>query len=147
MAKVTLFAGLCGSGKTYESKQLEQQYSERGEKVEMFREVLGPNPKETDIIQKLKDGVDCIVEEAFYCVRFFRDRILQRLEQEVPKADIQWECFENNLEDANWNVQNRPYDDAEAEDLVKLNTEKLHPNYDTGDITTKPIFRIPPKMS
>jgi len=151
MAKVTFFIGLCGSGKSHESKELEKQYLKREQKVKMFQEIIG-REQIPELIQTLKDGIDCIVEEALYCDPIHRNKIQQRLEQVVPEADIQWECFENNLKAANWNVKNRSYDDAEVAlliekerlRLIKLNTEILHPIFDSGDITVKTIFQIPP---
>lgn len=148
MAKVTFFAGLCGSGKSYESKELKWQYLERGQEVKMFREVLNPNI-EPQIIQTLKEGIDCIVEEAYYCMPDCRNRILQMLDQEVPDAEIKFVLFENNLKVANWNVQNRTYDfeavarliENERLRLLQLNGE-YHKKYNEGDFPTKTIFRI-----
>ena len=49
MAKVTFFAGLCGSGKTFASKQLREKYLESDTEVRMFREVLNEEEeKETE---------------------------------------------------------------------------------------------------
>ena len=70
MPKVTFLLGLCGSGKTYWSERLRET---TGAKV---LESLLHNNASVALIQRLKDGKDCIVEEFKYCIPEYRDEIL-----------------------------------------------------------------------
>lgn len=148
MATVTIFTGLCGSGKTYESKELERRYKSHGENVERFEEILGR--KEIDfprIVQELKSGTDCIVEEAFYCVRVFRVEFIDVLNEQVPEANVKWECFENNLEVANANVEfwtNEIISTEQGKEINRLReiNQRLSENFECPEgCTPKPIHR------
>jgi hypothetical protein len=70
MPTVTFILGLCGSGKTWLA---EQMHEETG--AQLFDEPIGEKlqPK---IVQCLKEGRDCIVEELFYCVPGYRDEMV-----------------------------------------------------------------------
>lgn len=101
MAKVTFLLGLCGSGKTYVCDQLKAQTA-----AEAFIDLMHNRALPT-LIQSLRDGKDCIVEEWLFCVPSWRDRIVGHISSEVPDVQVDFICFENDLESANWNVTYR----------------------------------------
>jgi hypothetical protein len=100
MPTVTFILGLCGSGKTWLAQTLLTETE-----AEWFDEPIGEN-KEPAIVQCLRDGRDCIVEELFYCLEQYRSPMLDRL-QGIPGLEIKFVCFENDLDSANWNVSRR----------------------------------------
>lgn len=104
MAKVTFLLGLAGSGKSFHAKKLKRETD-----AEIFEGVAGShNPGMLlTMVQHLRDGKNCIVEEIAYCHPHAREEILKHLHSQVPNVEIEWICFENNLESANWNVRHR----------------------------------------
>ena len=100
MPTVTFILGLCGSGKTWLAEQL---HKETG--AQLFDEPIGRELQPT-IVQCLKEGRDCIVEELFYCVPGYRDAMMSML-NDVPDLVIKFICYENDLEAANANVRRR----------------------------------------
>ena len=106
MAKVTFLLGLAGSGKTCRAEELK---SETG--AEIFEGTEGENKEELmrAMVQRLRDGKNCAVEEIAYCLPSRREAIVATLCSLVPDIEIGWICFENDLESANWNVQHRKH--------------------------------------
>lgn len=106
MAKVTFLLGLAGSGKTHRGEVL------RGETgAEIFE---GTEGEKKDallrvMVQRLIEGKNCIVEEIAYCLPSRREAIVATLCSLVPNVEIEWICFENDLESANWNVRHRKH--------------------------------------
>jgi len=101
MTTVTFLLGLCGSGKTHLAKELrEATGAEIFEGVEHHKSLPA-------IVQHLRNGKDCIVEEIAYCDSHTREEIITRLRSLVPEVQIECICFENDLESANWNVVHR----------------------------------------
>jgi hypothetical protein len=122
MAKVTFILGLSGSGKTYLSRRLQ---TETG--AELFENVLSDDTSVPALIECLKAGKDCIVDEVRFCLPTYRDGIIQPLSQ-IPGLETHWICFENDLESANWNVMHRT-NKGDPEGHLDLNL-RLHPHYE-----------------
>lgn len=120
MAKVTFLLGLAGSGKTYLADRLKRKTG-----AEVFESLIHNNACPA-LIQCLRDGKDCIVEEISYCIPSCRDQIMQYLSQ-VRGLQVEWICFENDLESANWNVAHRT-NKGDAEGHRRLN-EVVHSLY------------------
>jgi len=112
MAKVTFILGLCGSGKTFLAKQLKVKTG-----AEIFEGVAGShNPNGmSEMLDRLRRGMDCIVEEIAYCCSHSRDVVVSALCSQVPEVQVEWICFENDLASANWNVEHRA--DAAKQDI------------------------------
>jgi hypothetical protein len=121
MAKLTFVLGLSGSGKTHLSEQLEKQTGAR-----LFTSLLADDSGLIVLLNCLKDGKDCIVDEVRFCLSAYRESIIQAL---APIADLEihWICFENDLETANWNVIHRT-NKGDAEGHLNINL-RLHPHY------------------
>ena len=140
MAKVTFVLGLCGAGKTFLANQLK---SETG--AEIFEGIVGAhNPTGLrDMLDRLRQGMDCVVEEIAYCCAHSRETIVKILRSQVPGVEIEWICLENDLESANWNVTHR--DEVEKQNIqghIDIN-RKYHCLYTYPDgATIKPIIRI-----
>lgn len=87
--------------------------------------------------------MDCIVEEIAYCCPQSRHTIVKALRSQIPEVDIEWICFENDLEGANWNVQHR--DDSGKQDIqghIDIN-RKYHRVYTyPHGATIRPIMRV-----
>jgi len=100
MARVTILIGLCGSGKSYTADEICRHTG-----ALFFDEPIG-RKSEAEIAQRLREGRDCVVEEAFYCIRNHRDGFLAVLSS-VPDVEIRFVVFADDIESANWNVQRR----------------------------------------
>ena len=104
MARITFLLGLAGSGKTHRAEQIAR---DTGAKIfEGIASDLNPGML-SEIVQRLKDGKSCIVEEIAFCIPAKREMVIAQLGASVPDAEIEWVCFENDLESANWNVRHR----------------------------------------
>ena len=135
MAKVTFLLGLCGSGKTFVCDQLKAKTA-----VETFIDLMH-NRALPNLIQSLRDGKDCIVEEWLFCVPAWRDSIVSHISSEVPHVKVEFICFENDLESANWNVTHRK-NKGEPENHLQFN-EWLHGIYVyPAGAEVRPIKRI-----
>lgn len=104
MVEVMFLLGLAGSGKSFLAEELK---GETG--AEIFESTEGThNPKVLPaMLQHLREGNNCIVEEIAYCEPDRREKFVAYLCSEVPNVKIKWICFENDLESANWNIQHR----------------------------------------
>jgi hypothetical protein len=140
VVKLTFVIGLCGSGKTYHSEQLAKETG-----AELFEGLV--EKQQTDLprlLQCLKDGKDCVVEEISFCRPDNREFITRLLSQKVPDAQIEWICIENDLEAANWNVTHRT-NKGEADRHMEING-RVHQQYSyPDDCTLLPITRIRPR--
>ena len=135
MAKITFILGLSGSGKTYLSERLKK---ETGAQVftNLLADASGPNA----LIEFLRDGKDCIVDEVRFCLPAYREQILQSLSQ-ITSLDMRWICYENDLETANWNVIHRT-NKGDPEGHLDINL-RLHPHYTyPANAEIVPIQRI-----
>src|SRR5262249_12908836 len=99
------------------------------------------------LIDKLKQGKDCIVEEITYCHAWARDEMVRCLKSQVPDLTIKWICLENDLETANWNVANRPVknEPGEAERHQEINRRVATFYTYPPDAERRPIHRLPPE--
>jgi deoxyadenosine/deoxycytidine kinase len=121
MAKLIFILGLSGSGKTHLSESLKK---ETGAKV--FTNLLAEDSQLSALIESLREGQDCIIDEVRFCLPAYREQILQPLSQ-ITDLDMRWICYENDLETANWNVIHRT-DKGDPAAHLDLNL-RLHPHY------------------
>ena len=135
MAKITFILGLSGSGKTYLSERLKKETG-----AEVFTNLLADESGLTALIESLREGKDCIVDEVRFCLPAYREQILQSLSQ-ITSLDMRWICYENDLETANWNVIHRT-NKADPEGHLDINL-RLHPHYTyPANAKIVPIQRI-----
>lgn len=108
MAKVTFILGLCASGKTYQAHRLIEKST-----AELIDEGLHPyvDPPFSELYEKLttslEDGKDVVAIEMGLCEERVRKKLVELINKDVPKAEIEWICIENNLKQANKNVMYR----------------------------------------
>ena len=121
MAKITFILGLSGSGKTYPSERLKRETG-----AEVFTNLLVDDSGLSALIESLRNGKDCIVDEVRFCLPAYREQILQSLSQ-ITDLEMRWICYENDLETANWNVIHRT-NKGDPEGHLDLNL-RLHPHY------------------
>jgi hypothetical protein len=134
MAQITFILGLCGSGKTYLSRQLKKETG-----AELFENLLSDDSSLAALIECLRDGKDCIVDEVRFCLPTYRDQIVEYLSQIDVK--MRWVCYENDLQSANWNVIRRK-DKGDPEEHLGINL-RLHPRYQyPANAEIIPIQRI-----
>jgi GTPase SAR1 family protein len=135
MAKITFILGLSGSGKTYLSERLKKETG-----AEVFNNLLADASGLNALIESLRDGKDCIVDEVRFCLPAYREQILQSLSQ-ITSLDMRWICYENDLETANWNVIHRT-NKGDPEGHLDINL-RLHPHYTyPANAEIVPIQRI-----
>jgi hypothetical protein len=121
MAKITFILGLSGSGKTYLSEHLKKETD-----AEVFTNLLADDSRLNALIESLRAGKDCIIDEVRFCLPAYREQILRSLSQ-IANLDMRWICYENDLETANWNVIHRT-NKGDPEGHLDLNL-RLHPHY------------------
>ncbi len=98
MAKVIFLLGLAGSGKSHYADEFEIKIDAKN-----FEGIAGdhyPNGVK-EVIEHLKSGKNCTVEEIAFCDPYHRNIIIPKILSEVPNVEIEWFCIENNLEIAN----------------------------------------------
>jgi hypothetical protein len=135
MAKITFILGLSGSGKTYLSERLKKETG-----AQVFTNLLADASGLNALIESLRDGKDCIVDEVRFCLPAYRKQILQSLSQ-ITSLDMRWICYENDLETANWNVIHRT-NKGDPEGHLDINL-RLHPHYTyPANAEIVPIQRI-----
>jgi hypothetical protein len=139
VAKVTFILGLCGSGKSWLLEKLKYEHPES-----VTFESLIAKRTEGVLLQCLKEGRDCIVEDINFCNPVARDKIVRFLSR-VPGVEIEWKALDNDLESANWNVTHR-INKADPEEHLRTN-QQVHQDYKPPEgIRTIPIKRIDPAM-
>jgi predicted kinase len=121
MAKVTFILGLSGSGKTYLSERLKRETGS-----EVFTDLLSDDSCLASLIECLRNGRNCIVDEVRFCLPAYRKQIVQSLAQ-ITDLEIHWICYENDLDTANWNVIHRT-NKGDPEGHLDINL-RLHPHY------------------
>jgi hypothetical protein len=140
---VTFLLGLAGSGKTHRAKELK-----RSTGAEIFDGVFGPDNthKLEGMLASLKASKNCTVEEIAYCDAANRPSIVTLVHSANPTVQVIWECFENDMETANWNVCNRC--DPEKQNVFGHLALNAHwtgrYTYPEGSLPKK-IFRMPRK--
>jgi hypothetical protein len=135
MPKVTFMLGLAGSGKTHQGKKIaEESNCDFFEENQFFQ---------TPFLDCLRQGKDCVVEEICYCVPNNRTRLLDKLSK-IPNLIIEWICFENDIESANWNCDHRQLKgDPEQHKQANLCVSLVYTYPDGAQIW--PIIRTEPK--
>jgi hypothetical protein len=121
MAQLTFILGLSGSGKTYLSERLKRETG-----AEVFTNLLADDSGLATLVECLRDGKDCIVDEVRFCLPAYREQIVQALSQ-ITDLVMRWICYENDLETANWNVLHRT-NKGDPEGHLDINL-RLHPHY------------------
>jgi hypothetical protein len=135
MAQVTFILGLCGSGKSHLAEQLKKETG-----AEIFENILADAGSLPALIECLRSGRDCIVDEVRFCLPAYRSQILEYLSQ-LTNISLHWICYENDLESANWNVIHRK-NKADPEGHLDINL-RLHPHYEyPANAEIIPIQRI-----
>jgi hypothetical protein len=135
MAKLTFVLGLAGSGK---SVYAEERSKTTG--AEVFEGIVHHGSLPT-VVQRLKNGKDCIVEEIAYCESTAREKVVTDVCSQTPGVEIEFICFENDLESANWNVRRRT-NKGDVDSHLALNSW-WHPRYTCPERSTVlPITRI-----
>jgi hypothetical protein len=140
VVRVTFVLGLAGSGKSYVAEQLRLATG-----AIVFDGLLGPDHQDVlgRLMAALAAGKDCVVEEIALCRRQNRDVVAAHLRSELPNVEMAWICFENNPDDANWNVTNR-LNKREVENHLYINRQ-VNPNYTYPEgAEIKKICRVPP---
>jgi hypothetical protein len=123
MARVTFIIGLCGSGKTHLAEKLQEETG-----AELFDDFVERLTTDLPILLRyLKEGRDCIVQEIGFCFAEEREVIDRALRHQLPGVGIEWICFENDLESANWNVCHRT-NKGKPELHLEIN-ERVHRQY------------------
>jgi hypothetical protein len=135
MAKVTFILGLCGSGKTYLAEQLKNETG-----AEVFENLLSDGSRLPALVECLRDGKDCVVDEVRFCLPAYRNEIVQHLSR-IIGLKMRCICYENDLESANWNVIHRK-NKGDPEGHLEMNL-RLHSEYEyPRDAEIIPIQRI-----
>lgn len=138
-----MIIGLCGSGKSY--------YAENSiPSIRLFEGIKGKEDKGemiiSDIINHLKQGKDCAIEEIYCCFACYRDNLIKNIKEGVPEIRIEYVVFEKDLYSANWNVIHRPKK-RKPKDHIKINkdfvTNYIYPN-GTKPISIKRLEHIEP---
>lgn len=94
-----------------------------------------------EIIDYLEYGKDCTVEEIAYLLEANRIQVVNDILLKVPDAVIEWHCFENDFESANWNVRNRK-NKKDVHGHIGIN-ERYHRVYTYPEgARIMPIFKI-----
>lgn len=143
MGKVTFVLGLCGSGKSHLIEQLRRETG-----AAFFEGILGTHATAPllPFLEHLSKGGDCLVEEITLCFAEARSRLIPLLEK-IPGLEVEWICFENDLDSANWNVTHRRNKEAaegQAEGHRFINAQ-VAPCYTHPEGARRlPITRIPP---
>lgn len=156
MAKVTIFAGYCGSGKSCKLKQLKKKYLAEGKNVCDFKEVFYQDSgaeKRQMISDRLNKGIDCLVEEANCCFSGCRDCLENELKVANPELEVEWYLFEDNIDIANKNVVIRTNESKNLTEIEKTaeikrlhdHNQNLSKQYDFPEgYKPKPIYRKSP---
>jgi len=137
MATATFVFGLCGSGKTWQAKQVSASTG-----AEWFDGPYG-NDLWPAITASLERGRDCVVEEICCCEEACRRDVVRRLSA-LPGVTVEWRYFEKDIESANWNIDNA--DDRSGKDpgdhkRANLETARRYTYPASGQPI--PITRIP----
>ncbi len=122
MAKVIFILGLCGSGKTILANKMMSESNV--ECIEDFNTHFTENYQQ--LVNYLLAEKDCIVIEIAYCIKDNRSKIIQKIKQDVPSADIEWICFEKDLDKAKINVLSRPERDPASHLIINQNLFDLY---------------------
>ena len=115
MAKIIFILGLAGSGKSHQAIEIQKQTG-----AKPFENIWGDRnsnniSNRNAMLKHLKEGKDCTVEEIALCIEANRKEFDKEYLHSIPNLIIDWICFENNKDKANWNVERR--NDKGKEDI------------------------------
>jgi hypothetical protein len=139
MRHVTFILGLAGSGKSHVAGEI---CSRTG--AAFFEGLYGSGKNaltKATMLLYVAAGGDCVVEEIAYCLPSNREAIVADLMAAIPGVQIEWNCFENDLKSANWNVKHRR-NKADPDGHLRIN-HAYHGLYVYPDgINPRPITRV-----
>ncbi len=136
MAKVSFLLGLCGSGKSHLAEDIVHRTG-----AKYIDSLLAEPSRMSLLFEILTRGEDCVVEEAAFCTEEGRSQIVKALAR-IPSVEVEWICFENNVESANWNVRHR-LNKGDALGHLEINRRlSIVYTYPSGTVP-RPIYRIP----
>ena len=105
MPKAIFILGLCGSGKSYIADEIRKTFP-----AELMDEGFNTDFEKNykKLVTNLREGKNCIIIEIEFCYKDgLREFIKERLIKDLPKTEIIWKCFENDMDKANQNIINR----------------------------------------
>ena len=95
MSKVTFVIGLSGSGKTH---MVDGMTGVRKIQESFFA-------RKDEFFAAITAGEDCVVSERAFLRKANQEAIVREILATAPDTEIEWFCFENNLEKANRNCR------------------------------------------
>jgi hypothetical protein len=143
MATAWFIVGYCGSGKTHRAEEMVRTLCVKEKFDEGF--LICP-AQQTELIQALRNGVDCVVVEIGFCLEQNRKFIDRELRREVCGVKIEWEYFEADLQKANENCRRRKdkLQDPGGLKHIEINTNRIGSLYKIPPgVRPQPIYQIP----
>lgn len=139
MATVTFILGYCASGKSHLADEMEKTLG-----VKKFDEgFLNDGTQHMQLIEALRNNIDCVVIEIEYCLGKPRESIVEELKKGVPGVTIKWECLEADLQIANENCWRGNHKGNPA-GHVWINTHRIGSNYKIpAGVIPRKIYQIP----
>src|SRR5262245_30700438 len=103
VAIVRFVLGMCGSGKTlWEEGAFNDGFKRLGEG-------RAPDlPGYVEVLACVRDDLDCTVAEIAYYFESNRSRVMADIRRIRPDAIVEWFCYSNDIDAANWNCRNDP---------------------------------------
>lgn len=141
MPKIIFILGLAGSGKSHLANQIHRETG-----ASCFEGIVGDTGEMARMLDHLQRGGDCVIEEIAYLLPSNRERIVADLTSRFPGIEISWECFENDVDAANWNVERRTNKGSPGNHMYMNSVYQALYIY-PGAATPRKIFRLPAKSS
>ncbi|HWE36609.1 MAG TPA: AAA family ATPase [Isosphaeraceae bacterium] len=145
MSKLTIIAGLPGSGKSHLVRELHESTS--GSRVEDYMKESKDNSSRMvhsqhfeKLIEDLSKGLDCVIADIVFCEAARREEIESAVKEKVRDVEIEWVYFENDPVACAVNATRR-----NMEKLIKQiqRIDELSKKYDVPkDIGIKPVFKL-----
>jgi hypothetical protein len=132
MSKVTFVIGLSGSGKTH---MVDGMTGVRKIQESFFA-------RRDEFFAAIKAGEDCVISERAFLRKENQEEIVREILATAPDTEIEWFCFENNLEKANRNCQRERKDKqpgSEAAHMRMNEADSRFYNY-PADATILPVW-------
>jgi predicted ATPase len=111
MAKLLIYVGLPGSGKSYYLRELEKAGTIRRECIYHDYHADAPSGEVEDslhyqsLIDNLKCEKDCVVADIAFCEKSCRGKFVEKITSAVPDIEITIKYFENKPDVCKKNVQ------------------------------------------